>query len=72
MRIATTALCLLFALIIMSLGLTQILDLEAEVTSLSGGFAEFFNAIPTIFLISVVSIIGVATVMFAFTILSRD
>jgi hypothetical protein len=49
-----TGLALIFAIVIGMLGVTQVIDLEADVTSLSGGFSDFFTKLPFFYLLMVV------------------
>ena len=58
-----SGLALLFAIVIGMLGFTQIVDLQASITTATGGLATFIDEIPTIFMIVFVGGVSVMTLM---------
>ena len=51
-----TGLALIFAVVLLMLGLGQVLTMEASVTGLTGAFADFFASIPTLIIMMVTSV----------------
>lgn len=66
-----TGLALIFAIVFGMLAFTQVGALEASVTTLTGGFAEFFTTLPTLFLFGVVVVAVITLVGFLGQFFSR-